>query len=47
MQVQHVVTAYAYVLSQALPICIVFHLANLMVGTFLRAAFGGQLVFRQ
>lgn len=33
------------VMEAALPIAIVFELGNLIVGTFLRAAFGGKLWF--
>lgn len=43
---EFIVGCYAAILQQALPICIVFHLANLIVGTFLRAAFSGVLEFR-
>lgn len=40
------IAGYVAILEAALPICIVFHLANLIVSTFLRAAFGGELRFR-
>lgn len=33
------------VVKLALPIAIVFELGNLIVGTFMRAAFGGRLWF--
>lgn len=33
------------VVTAAIPIAIVFELGNLIVGTFLRAAFGGKLWF--
>lgn len=33
------------IISAALPIAIVFEIGNLLVGTFLRAAFGGRLWF--
>ncbi len=32
-------------LTAAIPIAIVFELGNLIVGTFMRAAFGGRLWF--
>lgn len=35
----------AEIISAALPIAIVFEIGNLLVGTFLRAAFGGRLWF--
>lgn len=35
----------ADIISAALPIAIVFEIGNLLVGTFLRAAFGGRLWF--
>lgn len=41
------VAAYAAIIEIALPFAIVFHLGNLMVSTFLRAAFGGELVFKE
>ncbi len=31
------------IISMALPIAIVFEIGNLIVGTFMRAAFGGRL----
>lgn len=33
------------VMTAAIPIAIVFELGNLIVGTFMRAAFGGRLWF--
>lgn len=33
------------VMSAALPIAIVFEVGNLIVGSFMRAAFGGRLWF--
>lgn len=36
---------YAQLAEYALPVAIVFELCNLVVGTFLRAAFGGRLWF--
>lgn len=41
-----IIVAYSQIIKEALPICIVFHLANLVVSTFLRAAFTGTLSFR-
>lgn len=35
----------ADIISASLPIAIVFEIGNLLVGTFLRAAFGGRLWF--
>ena len=36
---------YVEVIVAALPIAIVFEVGNLLVGTFLRSAFGGKLWF--
>lgn len=36
---------YVEVMAAALPIAIVFEVGNLLVGTFLRSAFGGKLWF--
>ncbi len=36
---------YVDVLEMALPICIFFEIGNILVGTFLRVAFGGKLWF--
>lgn len=36
---------YTSVLEMALPIAIFFELANIVVSTFLRVAFGGKLWF--
>ncbi len=33
------------VMTMAIPIAIVFEIGNLIVGTFMRAAFGGKLWF--
>lgn len=33
------------VMKMAIPIAVVFELGNLIVGTFMRAAFGGKLWF--
>lgn len=37
------VEIYAQTMEYAIPIAIVFEVGNLIVGTFLRAAFGGRL----
>lgn len=34
---------YTQMLEYALPVAIVFELCNLIVGTFIRTAFGGRL----
>lgn len=36
---------YESIVAAALPVAIVFELGNIVVGTFLRAAFGGKLWF--
>lgn len=36
---------YAEVIVAALPVAIVFEVGNLIIGTFLRSAFGGKLWF--
>lgn len=36
---------YEQLLTAALPVAITFEVANLIVSTFLRAAFGGRLWF--
>lgn len=40
------VACYLAVVESAVPVAIVFGLGNLLVGTFLRACFGGKLVFQ-
>lgn len=47
MKLSTVVAAYVGILNWSLPICIAIHLANLAIGTFLRAAFGGTLEFKE
>ena len=37
------ISLYTDILVVCLPVCIVFELCNLLVGTFLRAAFSGKL----
>ena len=39
------IDAYRQILEIALPIGIVFEICNLLVGTFMRVAFGGRLWF--
>lgn len=39
------VRLFADIVTVALPIAIVFEIGNLIVGTFLRTAFGGKLWF--
>ena len=36
---------YTDLISSALPVAIVFEIGNLIIGSFLRAAFGGKLWF--
>lgn len=36
---------YSQTMEYAIPIAVVFEVGNLIVGTFLRAAFGGRLWF--
>lgn len=39
------VDLYTQIATYAVPIAIVFELGNLIVGTFMRVAFGGRLWF--
>lgn len=39
------ISALTDIMTSAIPIAIVFELGNLIVGTFMRAAFGGKLWF--
>lgn len=43
--VQWAIDSYTQILVIALPVAVVFELCNLLVGTVLRAAFGGRLWF--
>lgn len=43
--IQDAIAIYTEIITYALPFAIVFELGNLLVGTFLRAAFGGKLWF--
>lgn len=45
--VEFAVTTFTQIMEVALPIAIVFELGNLIVGTFMRAAFGRRLWFRK
>lgn len=47
MTVAVIIESYGKILAWSLPICITIHLANLVISTFLRAAFGGTLEFRE
>lgn len=43
--VEFAVDVYTQLSAIAVPIAIVFEIGNLIVGTFLRSAFGGRLWF--
>lgn len=43
--VELAVSMMTTVVEQALPVAIVVELSNIVVGTFLRAAFGGKMYF--
>lgn len=43
--VEFAVTTFTEIMEIALPIAIVFEVGNLIVGTFMRVAFGGKLWF--
>lgn len=43
--VEFAVSTFTQILEIALPIAIVFEIGNLLVGTFMRVAFGGKLWF--
>lgn len=43
--VDFAVSTFTQILEIALPIAIVFELGNIIVGTFMRVAFGGRLWF--
>lgn len=43
--VEFAVNTFTEILEMALPIAIVFELGNIVVGTFMRVAFGGRLWF--
>lgn len=42
---QEAIAMYSEIVSGAIPIAIAFELGNLLVCTFMRAAFGGKLWF--
>lgn len=41
--VEFAVETFAEIMKMALPIALVFEIGNLIISTFLRAAFGGKL----
>lgn len=43
--VDFAIQTFTDIISLALPIAIVFEIGNLIVGTFMRVAFGGKLWF--
>ena len=43
--VDFAISAFTQILEIALPIAVVFEIGNLLVGTFMRVAFGGKLWF--
>lgn len=43
--VELAVSVYSEVIAMAIPVAIVFEIGNLIVGTFMRTAFGGKLWF--
>ena len=43
--VEFAIETYTQIVQYALPVAIVFSLGNLIVGTFMRVAFGGKLWF--
>lgn len=43
--VEFAVSTFTQILEIALPIAVVFELGNIIVGTFMRVAFGGKLWF--
>lgn len=43
--VEFAVNTFTDILKLALPIALVFEIGNLIVGTFMRVAFGGRLWF--
>lgn len=43
--VELAVDLYTQIAVVAVPVAIVFEISNLLIGTFLRAAFGGKLWF--
>ena len=47
MTVSAAVDMFNEIMSCALPIALVFEIGNLIVSTFMRAAFGGRIEFRR
>lgn len=43
--IEFAITTFTEIMEVALPIAIVFEIGNLIVGTFMRVAFGGRLWF--
>lgn len=43
--VEFAISAFTDIMSIAVPIAVVFEIGNLLVGTFMRVAFGGRLWF--
>lgn len=43
--VEFAVSTFTDIMKSALPIALVFEVGNLIVGTFMRTAFGGRLWF--
>lgn len=43
--IQTAIQIYADIAASAVPFAVVFSICNLIVGTYLRAAFGGRLEF--
>lgn len=43
--VDFAISTFTQIVEVALPIAIVFEIGNLIVGTFMRVAFGGRLWF--
>ena len=43
--VEFAISAFTDIMRIAVPIAVVFEIGNLLVGTFMRVAFGGRLWF--
>lgn len=43
--VEFAISTYTEIIKIALPVAVVFAVGNLIVGTFMRVAFGGKLWF--
>lgn len=43
--VEFAITTFTEIMQIALPVAVVFEIGNLIVGTFMRVAFGGKLWF--